>query len=117
MLKGVEAIFLVTNYWEHLFTGKTAVQSGQAEAAQALTVIKIAATLPGLKHFIWSTLPGNAKGVRMFHYNLICRTLIIRLLRIQPPSDFPHIKRKLLIYFSKQNVLQSNISTLKPKSM
>ena len=68
-LEGVEAIFLVTNYWEHLFTGKNAVQSGEAEAAQALTVIKIADKLPGLKHFIWSTLPGNVEGVRILQHN------------------------------------------------
>ncbi|KAH8810803.1 NMRAL1 protein [Xylogone sp. PMI_703] len=60
--EGVEAIFLVTNYWEHFFTGKSAVGSGEAEAAQALNVVKVADMLPGLKHFIWSTLPGNAEG-------------------------------------------------------
>lgn len=64
-MEGVEAIFLVTNYWEHLFAGKTALQAGEAEAAQASTAIKIADTLPDLKHFIWSTLPGNREGVRI----------------------------------------------------
>ena len=59
----MEAIFLVTNFWEHLLSGKSAVQAGEAEAAQALTVAKIADKLPHLKRFIWSTLPGNAEGV------------------------------------------------------
>ena len=71
-MEGVEAIFLVTNFWEHIFTGKTAVQSGEAEAAQASTVIKIADKLPNLKHFIWSTLPGNAEGVRIPQRNTTC---------------------------------------------
>lgn len=61
--EGVEAIYLVTNFWEHLFTGKGQVESGEAESKQALTVVKLADKLPGLKHFIWSTLPGNAEGV------------------------------------------------------
>ncbi|OKL58254.1 hypothetical protein UA08_06593 [Talaromyces atroroseus] len=60
--ENAEAIFLVTNFWEHLFTGKNAADSGEAEYKQALTVVKIAETLPSLKHFIWSTLPGNAEG-------------------------------------------------------
>lgn len=54
---------MVTNFWEHLFAGKTAVQSGHAEATQASTVIEIADKVPGLKHFVWSTLPGNVEGV------------------------------------------------------
>ncbi|KAJ5579865.1 uncharacterized protein N7459_005850 [Penicillium hispanicum] len=60
--KDVEAIFLVTNFWEHLFTGKGRDESGEAESRQALTVIRIADKLPSLKHFIWSTLPGNTEG-------------------------------------------------------
>ena len=72
-MEGVEAIFLVTNFWEHIFTGKTAVQSGEAEAAQASTVIKVADALPNLEHFIWSTLPGNAEGVRIPQRNTKCR--------------------------------------------
>jgi hypothetical protein len=60
--EGVSAIFLVTNFWEHIYSGSTAVESGKKEAAQALTVIKIADKLPWLEHFIWSTLPGNAEG-------------------------------------------------------
>jgi uncharacterized protein YbjT (DUF2867 family) len=65
--EGVEAIFLVTNFWEHLFTGKGRVESGEAEARQALAVVKVASKVPSLKHFIWSTLPGNAEGVSHSH--------------------------------------------------
>lgn len=60
--EGVHAIFLVTNYWEHLFTGKTTVEAGKAEYQQALTVVQVADKLSSLEHFIWSTLPGNVEG-------------------------------------------------------
>ena len=53
----------MTNFWEHLFKGMTPMEAGVAEAAQALTVVRIANKLPSLKHFIWSTLPGNVEGV------------------------------------------------------
>ena len=58
----------MTNFWEHIFKGKNALQSGEAEAAQALTAIKAADKVAGLKHFIWSTLPGNAEGVSTYLY-------------------------------------------------
>jgi len=60
--EGVSAIFLVTNFWEHMYTGKSVTDSREKEIEQALAVVKIADKLPGLKQFIWSTLPGNAEG-------------------------------------------------------
>lgn len=63
--QGVEAIFLVTNFWEHIVNGSSPKEAGQQESDQALTAIKIADKLPGLKHLIWSTLPGNAPGVSL----------------------------------------------------
>ncbi|OAA64138.1 NAD(P)-binding domain protein [Akanthomyces lecanii RCEF 1005] len=62
--EGVDAIFLVTNFWGHLLAGKSASQSGEAEFKEAMAVVKLADKLPSLKHLIWSTVPGNAEGQR-----------------------------------------------------
>jgi NmrA-like family len=53
----VHAIFAVTNFWEHLFTGKTQDQSGEIEEEQAMKLARAAAKTSTLEHYIWSTLP------------------------------------------------------------
>ncbi|KAF2688511.1 NAD(P)-binding protein, partial [Lentithecium fluviatile CBS 122367] len=58
--EGANAIFGVTNFWEHLFTGKSQSESGEVEATQAMNLARAAAKTPTLEHYIWSTLP-NAK--------------------------------------------------------
>lgn len=50
----------MTNFWEHLFTGSSADESGKKEAVQAWNLAQAAAATSSLDHFIWSTLP-NAK--------------------------------------------------------
>jgi hypothetical protein len=50
----------VTNFWEHLFTGKSQAESGEAEARQAMNLARAASKTSTLEHYIWSTLP-NAK--------------------------------------------------------
>ena len=115
-LKGVEAIFLVTNFWEHLFTGKSAIQSGDAEAAQALTVVKIADKLPGLKHFIWSTLPGNVEGVRKPILSVDSQDFNFLGFTFQLLPISSVLKEHNLTYPSKQSALRSNISTAKRRS-
>ena len=59
--QGTTAIFSVTNFWEHLFTGLTASESGTAEATQAFTVATAAAKTPTLQHFLFSTLPSASE--------------------------------------------------------
>lgn len=51
----------MTNFWEHLFTGKSAAESGEIEKAQALAVARAAAKSSTLEHYIWSTLPSAKK--------------------------------------------------------
>jgi hypothetical protein len=51
----------VTNFWEHLFTGKTPTEAGVTEAEQALKLARAAARTPTLEHYIWSTLAGSKK--------------------------------------------------------
>jgi len=106
--QGVEAIFLVTNFWEHLFTGKNAEESGKAESEQALAVVKIADKLPGLKHFIWSTLPGNAPGVSFpfsfFFFSLAIRLIYTKLSSQQPKRlAVPHCDYKALLDVTIKN--------------
>ncbi|ORY04863.1 hypothetical protein BCR34DRAFT_591066 [Clohesyomyces aquaticus] len=59
--KGAHAIFGVTNFWEHLFTGKTQAESGTLEAEQSMKLARAASKTSTLEHYIWSTLP-NAKN-------------------------------------------------------
>lgn len=51
------AVFAVTNWWEHLFAGKTQDEAGTIEQAQGITIANAAAKTPSLEHFIWSTTP------------------------------------------------------------
>ncbi|KAF2640724.1 NAD(P)-binding protein [Massarina eburnea CBS 473.64] len=60
--EGAHAIFAVTNFWEHLFTGKSRDESGVLEAKQALNLARAASKSSTLEHYIWSTLP-NAKKI------------------------------------------------------
>jgi hypothetical protein len=61
LLQGAQAIFGVTNFWEHLFTGKSQKDSGEAEARQAFNLARAAAATSSLEHYIWSTLPSASK--------------------------------------------------------
>lgn len=51
----------MTNFWEHLFTGKTDTEAGEIEKAQALTLARAAAKSSSLEHYVWSTLPDAKK--------------------------------------------------------
>jgi hypothetical protein len=59
--QGAHAIFAVTNFWEHLFTGKTQDESGEAEQRQALNLAHAAAKCTTLEHYVWSTLQSAKK--------------------------------------------------------
>lgn len=61
-IQGAQAIFAVTNFWEHLFTGKTAIESGEIERAQGLALARAAAQSSTLEHYIWSTMPPASKA-------------------------------------------------------
>ncbi|KAF1965844.1 NAD(P)-binding protein [Bimuria novae-zelandiae CBS 107.79] len=56
--EGATAIFAVTNFWEHLFTGSSPEESGVKEAEQAKKLARAASQTSSLEHYIWSTLPG-----------------------------------------------------------
>ncbi|PSN59356.1 NAD(P)-binding protein [Corynespora cassiicola Philippines] len=60
--EGVSAIFAVTNWWEHLFRGKTQAESGEIEEEQGMNIARAAAAISTLEHYIWSTTP-SAKRV------------------------------------------------------
>jgi uncharacterized protein YbjT (DUF2867 family) len=47
----------LTNFWEHLFSGLTADQAGEKEAAQAFNVALAASKTPTIEHYLFSTLP------------------------------------------------------------
>lgn len=51
----------MTNFWEHLFTGKSSTESGELEKAQALALARAASKSATLEHYIWSTLPSATK--------------------------------------------------------
>ncbi len=47
----------MTNFWEHLFSGKSADEAGKTEAKQAFNVALAASKIPTLEHYLFSTLP------------------------------------------------------------
>ncbi|EAT83979.2 hypothetical protein SNOG_08811 [Parastagonospora nodorum SN15] len=55
--KGVHAIFAVTNWWEHLFRGKTQDEAGVVEEEQGMKLARAASLIPTLTHYIFSTTP------------------------------------------------------------
>jgi len=59
--EGTHAIFAVTNFWEHLFMGKSKAEAGEIEAEQAKNLARAAAKTTSLEHYIWSTLPNANK--------------------------------------------------------
>ncbi|GME52724.1 hypothetical protein VE03_03405 [Neofusicoccum parvum] len=54
--EGAQAVFAVTNYWEHLFTGKSQSEAGEIEEEQAMLLAKAAAQTETVEHYVWSTL-------------------------------------------------------------
>ncbi|KAH6684934.1 hypothetical protein F5X68DRAFT_171374 [Plectosphaerella plurivora] len=57
--EGVAAVYAVTNWWEHLFTGKTQDEAGVLEEEQGMKIARAAAATPSLEHYIWSTTPSG----------------------------------------------------------
>lgn len=55
-------MFAVTNWWEHLFSGKSQDESGLLEEEQGMKIARAAAQTPTLEHYIWSTTP-SAKRI------------------------------------------------------
>ncbi|KAF2751405.1 NAD(P)-binding protein [Sporormia fimetaria CBS 119925] len=66
--EGVSAAFAVTNWWEHLFSGKSQEEAGVLEEEQGMKLARAAARTDTLEHYIWSTTP-SAK--RMFRGKLL----------------------------------------------
>ncbi|KAH7091253.1 hypothetical protein FB567DRAFT_269731 [Paraphoma chrysanthemicola] len=66
--EGVSAVFAMTNWWEHLFSGKSQIESGEIEEEQGMKLARAANRTPTLEHYIWSTTP-SAK--RQFHGKLL----------------------------------------------
>ncbi|CAN8098012.1 unnamed protein product [Discula destructiva] len=65
--QGVHAVFAVTNWWEHLFRGKSPEEAGEIEEKQGMNIARAAATIETLDHFIWSTCPSAKKQVAGKH--------------------------------------------------
>lgn len=55
--EGANAVFAVTNWWEHLFQGKTQDEAGEIEEAQGMNLARAAAATFTLENYIWSTTP------------------------------------------------------------
>ncbi|KAH7130090.1 hypothetical protein B0J11DRAFT_522400 [Dendryphion nanum] len=55
--KDVTAIYAVTNWWEHLFQGKSQDEAGEIEEKQGMNIARAAAATWTLENFIWSTTP------------------------------------------------------------
>ncbi|KAK1830949.1 NAD(P)-binding protein [Podospora conica] len=58
---GVAAVFAVTNWWEHLFRGKSQAEAGELEEEQGMKLARAAAATYTLEHYIWSTTPSGLK--------------------------------------------------------
>lgn len=55
--EGVSAVFAVTNWWEHLFSGKGPDEAGEIEEEQGMNLARAAAATPTLENYLWSTTP------------------------------------------------------------
>ncbi|KAB2580290.1 putative sugar transporter protein [Lasiodiplodia theobromae] len=55
--EGAHAVYAVTNFWEHLFSGKSQSEAGEIEEQQALLLARAASQTKTLEHYIWSTIP------------------------------------------------------------
>ncbi|KAF1845600.1 NAD(P)-binding protein [Cucurbitaria berberidis CBS 394.84] len=66
--EGVHAVFAVTQWWEHLFHGKSQIESGEIEEEQGMKIARAAAGSRTLEHYIWSTTPSPK---RMFQGKLL----------------------------------------------
>lgn len=59
--EGAQAVYAVTNFWEHLFTGMSQSQSSEKEVVQAMNIARAASKTSSLEHYVWSTLPSPNK--------------------------------------------------------
>ncbi|KAJ4287573.1 hypothetical protein N0V90_012276 [Kalmusia sp. IMI 367209] len=111
--EGATAIFAVTNFWEHLFTGSSPDESGTKEAEQAKKLARAASKTSTLEHYIWSTLP-SAKALTDGKYpvpHLDYKAEVDDWIR----SDLPELNKKttyLVLGFYPNNF--ANFPNLKP---
>lgn len=64
----MSAVFAVTNWWEHLFGGKSPEESGEIEEEQGMKLARAAAAqLPTLEHYLWSTTPSAKRRFKGEH--------------------------------------------------
>lgn len=63
----MSAIFAVTNWWEHLFGGKSPEESGDIEEEQGMKLARAAAAQPTLEHYLWSTTPSAKRRFKGEH--------------------------------------------------
>jgi hypothetical protein len=58
----------VTNWWEHLFLGKTQDEAGVIEEKHGMNIARAAAAnLSTLEHYIWSTTPSAKRHFKGEH--------------------------------------------------
>ncbi|KAF2111378.1 hypothetical protein BDV96DRAFT_649939 [Lophiotrema nucula] len=62
--EGVHAVFAVTNWWEHLFSGKSQHEAGDIEERQGMNIARAAASISTLEHYIWSTTPSAKRMIK-----------------------------------------------------
>lgn len=60
----VQAVFAVTQWWEHLFRGKSQDEAGEIEEEQGMKIARAAAATRTLEHFLWSTTPSPKRMLR-----------------------------------------------------
>lgn len=61
---GASAVFAVTNWWEHLFSGKGPDEAGEIEEEQGMRLARAAAAEPKLEHYLWSTTPSAKRKLK-----------------------------------------------------
>ncbi|KAJ4370739.1 hypothetical protein N0V83_005260 [Neocucurbitaria cava] len=54
---GIHAVFAVTQWWEHIFQGKSQHEAGKLEEEQGMKIARAAASIRTLEHYMWSTTP------------------------------------------------------------
>ncbi|KAJ4983430.1 hscarg dehydrogenase [Stagonosporopsis vannaccii] len=111
--KGAHAIYGVTNFWEHLFAGKSLEEAGIIEEEQGINLARAAARTASLEHYLWSTLVGakmpNDRKILCAHVDFKEKV------NIRMQAEFPELAKKTTyLMFGWYSSNQAVYPSLKP---
>jgi hypothetical protein len=82
----------VTNWWEHLFSGKSDDEAGVIEEEHGMKLARAAAQTTTLEHYIWSTTPSAKRVFNGEH--LTPHVSVFKALFAKNPLEFAFFSKK-----------------------